>query len=91
MNYFQTAFPFTFALGMCWGLSADVVALLANSPLPLKTKGSEDMSVGLWLMPIEGIQYVHMPFMHDHPSSSSPFNRSCSEDSLVVHRMEGQA
>lgn len=89
VDYFQTSFPFTFALGMCWGVSVDIAALLAETTLPLKTHGSEDMSVGLWLMPFDGLQYIHIPFMHDHPHSKSPFNRSCSSDSIVVHRMDG--
>lgn len=92
VDYHQSAFPVAFALGMCWGVSFDVAKLLAETTLPLKTRGSEDMSVGLWMSLLEGLKYVHIPgeLFHDHPEAFSPFNRSCSPESLVVHRMAGR-
>jgi len=77
-----------FAHGMGFVVSYDVAKLLGDMGLLLKSRGNDDMLLGLWLRSIEHLHYLHYwPWFIDHEDFGGAFTRPCDASAVVVHRM----
>jgi hypothetical protein len=85
------------ALGMGFVLGKEIVSYIAESRTDqihdnlddhmFKTHLSADMQIGFWLAPLKDVFYVHAHGFHDYPRKFSLFAKGCSEESVLVHRI----
>jgi len=77
---------YPFALGLGFVLSWDLVLHLAESGLPLKTDGGDDIMLGMWLSSLANLQYFDLSVVfHAHPGENTHLSRDCSPDSVIIH------
>ncbi|CAJ1425815.1 unnamed protein product [Effrenium voratum] len=88
-SYFGSKAAPRWFLGMGWVFGKRIVRYLGRNSRRLKSRGAADVSLGFWLAPLENLRFVSMNegFFHDHPDDRSTFARPCTDDTILVHRM----
>lgn len=78
----------TFAHGMGFIVSWDVARLIGDMGLSLKSRGNDDMLLGVWLRSVEHLYYLHYwPMFIDHEAFQGAFSQPCDINAVIVHRM----
>lgn len=88
-DYFGSRVAPQWMLGMGWVFGRRICQHIARNADWLKVRGAADVTLGFWLAPLEGVQFVNMNegAFHDHPDTRSTFSRVCTEQSVLVHRL----
>ncbi|CAE7827398.1 unnamed protein product [Symbiodinium sp. CCMP2592] len=88
-RYFGSKVAPRWFLGMGWVFGRRIVQYLGRNAHRLKVRGAADVSLGFWLAPLEGVRFVSMNegYFHDHPDTRSTFSSSCTDRTVLVHRM----
>eukprot|EP00439_Symbiodinium_sp_Y106_P046202 s1853_g5.t2 len=89
VHYFGARGAPRWFLGMGWVFGRRIVDFLARNVGDLKKQGAADVQLGFWLAPLEGVYWVDMKDgqFHDYPMPGSTFSRGCSDQTVLVHRM----
>eukprot|EP00971_Amphidinium_carterae_P179438 3559030-Amphidinium_carterae.1 len=76
-SYFGCANAPRWMLGMGWVFGKHIADYIARNSGRLKLRGAADVSLGIWLAPLEGVDFVDMGaerdrLFHDHPGTRIP-------------------
>merc|ERR1711977_340514 len=74
---------------MGWVFGRRIVDYISHNVENLKKRGAADVQLGFWLAPLEDLHWVDMKggFFHDYPMPGSTFSSGCTENTILVHRM----
>lgn len=88
--YFGSKVAPRWMLGMGWMFGSKIVKYIGRNADRLKTRGAADVMLGYWLAPLEGVRWQPMNDgrFHDHPATKSTFAAQCSDDTVLVHRVQ---
>ncbi|CAE7456355.1 unnamed protein product [Symbiodinium sp. CCMP2456] len=89
VHYFGARGAPRWFLGMGWVFGRRIVDFLARNVGDLKKQGAADVQLGFWLAPLEGVYWVDMKDgqFHDYPMPGSTFSKGCTDQTVLVHRM----
>eukprot|EP00929_Paragymnodinium_shiwhaense_P107741 TRINITY_DN74103_c0_g1_i1.p1 TRINITY_DN74103_c0_g1~~TRINITY_DN74103_c0_g1_i1.p1 ORF type:complete len:383 (+),score=71.98 TRINITY_DN74103_c0_g1_i1:189-1337(+) len=79
-------------LGMGWVFGRRIVDFLARNVERIKKRGAADVQLGSWLAPLEDVKWVDVKDgrFHDYPMPGSTFSAACTEQTVLVHRMNAE-
>lgn len=88
-QYFGSKVAPRWLLGMGWVFGSRVVRYVGRNAHRLKVRGAADVSLGFWLAPLEAVRFASMNTgqFHDHPETRSTFAARCTDQTVLVHRM----
>eukprot|EP00929_Paragymnodinium_shiwhaense_P072623 TRINITY_DN36860_c0_g1_i2.p1 TRINITY_DN36860_c0_g1~~TRINITY_DN36860_c0_g1_i2.p1 ORF type:complete len:363 (-),score=53.07 TRINITY_DN36860_c0_g1_i2:458-1546(-) len=89
LDYFGSASVPRWLLGMGFVLGRRIAAFIGRNAKRFKVRGSADLTLGAWFAPLEDVRFIGMNkgLFHDHPEAFSIFSKSCSNQTVLMHRM----
>eukprot|EP00400_MALV-I_sp_L67-5_P000993 gene993-531_t len=90
VQYFGNRQPPPWMLGMGWVWGRKIIDFVARNVDYLKLNGAADITTGYWMAPLEGVAFFNIRddgYFHDYPEYGSQFSRRCTNNSILIHRM----